>query len=256
MVLSTVGEKSVKLMRTMRRLRAKMKKKGSATGSDSDSEQHNNSSHGAREDWTEVCHQESKRNHHCLWSSAAEVIPCICSSQRKPATATRDLLSSFRDGCEWVPGKTEMGVELKGGEGMSYPREDSVASPFFFGIDIRSQSEMALGRFPKAYCLDPRSLTDPDLIADCLATLEPMSEVTHLCIIGVGEEYIRQQSQGQQHGQGQQEDAMAMSLENMLAEYHNVLMSVAVFFTKKGFKNVRSVCHCDIPSRTTLSLSL
>lgn len=210
-------------MKTMRRLRQKMKKGGSDHGSD-----HNNTStHG--DDWAEVCHQESKQNYHCLWATAAEVIPFICSSQRKPTT-TRDVLSAFRDGCEWIPGKTEMGVELKGGEGMSYPKDENLTTPFYFGIDIRSQSEMALGRFPKAYCLDPRSLTDPDLIAECLATLEPMSEITHLCIIGVGEEYIRQQ---------QLEDVMAMSLDNMLAEYHNVLMSVAVFFMKKGFKNVR-----------------
>lgn len=227
-----VGEKSVKLMKTMRRLRQKMKKGGSDHGSDP--EGHHTSLHG--DDWPDICHQESKQNYHCLWATAAEVIPYICSSQRKPTT-TRDVLSAFRDGCEWAPGKTNMGVELKGGEGMSYPKEENQTKPFYFGIDIRSQSEMALGRFPKAYCLDPRSLTDPDLIANCLATLEPMSEITHLCIIGVGEEYIRQL---------QQEDVMAMSLDFMLAEYHNVLMSVAVFFMKKGFKNVRYFHTCII----------
>jgi hypothetical protein len=243
-----VGEKSVQLVRTMRRLRQKMKKESplSASGHGSGSDLPHEVSNG--DEWAEVCHQESKRNYHCLWASAAEVIPCICSSKRRTAT-TRDMLSSFRDGCEWSPGKTEMGVELKGGEGMSYPKEEQLSSPFFFGVDIRSQAEMALGRFPKAYCLDPRALTDPDLIADCLTTLAPMSEITHLCIIGVGEEYIRQQ---------QHEDAMAMSLENMLAEYQNVLMSVAVFFMKKGFKNVRSALSLppSLPLSPPSSLTL
>ncbi len=209
---------------------------------DGESDHLNNSSSIVGDEWADVCHQESKLNYHCLWASAAEVIPCICSSKRKTPT-TRDVLSSFIEGCEWRAGKTEFGVELKGGEGMSYPREENLSAPFYFGIDIRSQSEMALGRFPKAYCLDPRSLTDPDSISACLATLEPMSEIAHLCIIGnsfkfifhcsigVGEEFIRQQHQPD-------EDEMGMSLENTLAEYHNVLMSVAVFFMKKGFKNV------------------
>lgn len=210
----------------MKALRLKMKKV--RTG-ESESDKNTSSSHG--EEWSDLCHQESKKNYYCLWASAAEVIPCICSSQRR-TRSNRDIISAFYEGCEWIPGKTELGVELKGGEGMSFPLEENLSSPFYFGIDIRSQSEMALGRFPKAYCLDPRSLTDPDSISACLETLEPMSEIAHLCIIGVGEEYIRQQHQIN-------EEILSMSLESTLAEYHNVLISVAVFFMKKGFKNVR-----------------
>ena len=54
------------------------------------------------------------------------------------------------DGSSWVPGKVELGVELKGGEGMSFPHpSDNMETPLFFGIDIRSESELQLGRLPK-----------------------------------------------------------------------------------------------------------
>ena len=59
-------------------------------------------------------------------------------------------MSHFMDGSSWVPGKVELGVELKGGEGMSFPHpSDNMETPLFFGIDIRSQRELKLGRLPK-----------------------------------------------------------------------------------------------------------
>jgi hypothetical protein len=44
-----------------------------------------------------------------------------------------------------------MGIELKGGEGMSFPTDAimQMQEPFYFAIDIRSDAELLLGRFPK-----------------------------------------------------------------------------------------------------------
>ena len=59
-------------------------------------------------------------------------------------------MSVFCEGADWTPGSTVLGVDVKGGEGMSLPRADETFSlPFFFGIDIRSEEEMKLGKFPK-----------------------------------------------------------------------------------------------------------
>ena len=68
--LFLVEEKSKKLVNTMKALRQKVKKV--RTGELLDSDQNISSSH--EEDWSELCHQESKKNYYCLWASAAEVI--------------------------------------------------------------------------------------------------------------------------------------------------------------------------------------
>ena len=57
-------------------------------------------------------------------------------------------------------------------------------SPFFFGIDCRSEEERALGLFPKAYCLDPSVLTDSEELSRLLDMLEPIASSVHICIIG------------------------------------------------------------------------
>jgi hypothetical protein len=45
----------------------------------------------------------------------------------------------------------ELGAEMKGGEGLSFPQPaDNMEPPFYFGIDIRSENELKLGKFPKA----------------------------------------------------------------------------------------------------------
>lgn len=79
----------------------------------------------------------------------SQVLPCLCESKRRTSPA-RDSTSHFLEGSSWVPGKVELGAEMRGGESMSFPHpEDNMEKPFFFGVDIRSESEMRLGRFPK-----------------------------------------------------------------------------------------------------------
>ena len=108
--------------------------------------------------------------------------------------------------------------------------------------------------------MDPYSLTDPDCVSTFLATLEPLAETAHLCIIGMqthavhrscgtgaGEDYLRacggskgfgfrrqtaaDGTDGQSRGGG--------SVEEMISDYNLLLTNVAVFFLNKGFRHIR-----------------
>jgi hypothetical protein len=204
----------------------------------------------------------NKKNFRCLWASAQEVIPSMCTTQRKSAAASasdggesKSFAGHFCHGCEWTAGCSEHGVERKGGEGMCFPQlkdeqHNMLSSPMFFTVDIRSEWEMKLGKFPKAFNLDPQSLSDPDMISNYLSTLEPVSEIAHLCVMGVGEEYIQAKvaaagsshssssSSSQQHSSLDTPSSAFALLDEALAEYHASLMNVVVFFQKKGFRHV------------------
>ena len=58
-------------------------------------------------------------------------------------------MSYFEDGKNWKKGMTKFGIEMKGGEEVSFPHVKDMAEPFYFGIDIRSEAEKKLGVFPK-----------------------------------------------------------------------------------------------------------
>jgi hypothetical protein len=192
----------------------------------------------------------SKKSFRCVWASAQEVIPSICSTQRKSNSSTsgesKDFGGHFCHGCEWIEGCSEFGVERKGGEHMSFPQlkdeqHNMMASPTYFAVDIRSEAEMKLGKFPKAFSLDPQYLSDPDMISNYLSTLEPVSEIAHLCIMGVGEEYIQAKVNANGASSHNSLDAPSTSfalLNEALTEYHATLMNVVVFFMKKGFRHV------------------
>eukprot|EP00603_Paraphysomonas_imperforata_P008007 CAMPEP_0114431854 /NCGR_PEP_ID=MMETSP0103-20121206/10834_1 /TAXON_ID=37642 ORGANISM="Paraphysomonas imperforata, Strain PA2" /NCGR_SAMPLE_ID=MMETSP0103 /ASSEMBLY_ACC=CAM_ASM_000201 /LENGTH=1306 /DNA_ID=CAMNT_0001601471 /DNA_START=25 /DNA_END=3945 /DNA_ORIENTATION=- len=205
-------------------------------------------------DWLQQWAHVSKKNFRCLWASAEEVIPSICSTQRKPTVTegrcsgeSKDFAAHFCHGCEWTEGCSEFGIERKGGEGMSFPQlkdeqHNMMATPMYFAVDIRSEAEMKLGKFPKAFTLDPQFLSDPDMISNYLSTLEPVSEIAHLCIMGVGEEYIQAKvsSNGSNHSKSSLDTPSTSFalLDEALAEYHATLMNVVVFFMKKGFRHV------------------
>jgi hypothetical protein len=74
----------------------------------------------------------------------------MCAKTRRTCV-TREITSHFSEGSDWTPGKVELGAEMKGGEGLSFPQPaDNMEPPFYFGIDIRSENELKLGKFPKA----------------------------------------------------------------------------------------------------------
>ena len=194
----------------------------------------------------------NKKNYRCLWSAAREVIPSMCATQRKSNIpddgASKTIFDHFCHGCEWTDRISEYGIERKGGEGMSFPQfrdeqHSLLPSPMFFTVDIRTESEMKLGKFPKAFSLDPQFLSDPDIISSYLSTLEPVSEIAHLCVMGVGEEYIQAKvapSKGFQQPQNSLDTPSSSFalIDEALAEYHATLMNVVTFFLKKGFRHV------------------
>lgn len=208
----------------------------------------------SRYDWQQWPHV-SKKNFRCIWASAPEVVPSLCSKRNAslPVTSAgacgecKVISGHFCHGCEWVEGSTHLGVERKGGEGMTFPQlkdelHNTFSVPNFFAVDIRSSDELLLGKFPTAFHLDPNSLSDPDMISSYLSTLEPMSEIAHICIMGVGEEFVQSKvlasASKKRFGDLDTPSSSFALLEEAMSEYHASLTSVVVFFLKKGFRHV------------------
>lgn len=63
------------------------------------------------------------------------------------------MCKRFEVGAKWssdkAVSKDSSSSSTKGGEGMSFPSLEGAAEPFFFGIDIRNDIEIKLGKFPK-----------------------------------------------------------------------------------------------------------
>ena len=117
-------------------------------------------------------------------------------------------------------------------------------APFFFGIDCRSPSEMSLGQFPKAYAFDPSDLIDADAIARLLETVQTLASSVHICLIGVGEKYIRwvfeKSNADKKLSRSKLTDDYysVFELDRQLEEYRGKLDAVAVFFLKQSFLHV------------------
>jgi len=56
--------------------------------------------------------------------------------------------------------------------------------PFYFAIDCRTEEEKSLGKFPKAFSVDPEILVDAEQISSILSVLESLGSSTHITIIG------------------------------------------------------------------------
>jgi len=100
---------------------------------------------------------------------------------------------------------------------------------------------MALGQFPKAYAFDPADLIDAEAITKLLEMVETLASSVHLCLIGVGEKYIRwrfERSHADRQSSGPQSSEDAFELDRQLEEYHGKLNAVAMFFLKKSFSNI------------------
>jgi hypothetical protein len=119
--------------------------------------------------------------------------------------------------------------------------EGATQTPFFFGIDCRSEAERRLGQFPKAFVMDPSSVTDPEQIAALLQVVEPMAASAHLCIIGSGDDYLRWQYK-QANSKRRKKNSAGDSPELLasIVEQNSSLSAVAMFFLKKSFSRVRS----------------
>lgn len=207
-----------------------------------------------------------------------QVVPCLCSSskQRQAIPAQQKVVLAFKAGAAWgggedattetvpqQPGAEEIVVPQKvpsrsnsvssqdstdgivsadrGGEGFVIPlmaREKD--QPFFFAIDCRgAANEISLGKFPKAYSLDPEDLKDSYMTSTILRTLEPMANQFHFCIMGVGEEFFvhRAAALASKAGKGRAL-AEAPTVDTLRKEYHQNVASVLDFFQKRDFKHV------------------
>jgi hypothetical protein len=128
------------------------------------------------------------------------------------------------------------------GIGMNLEEDDS---PVFFGIDCRSPSEIALGQFPKAYAFDPANLVDAESISKLLEMVETLASSVHLCLIGVGEKYIRWSfershagSKASSRSKKEAGEDASSSLDRQLDEYYGKLNAVAMFFQKKSLRTI------------------
>ena len=133
-----------------------------------------------------------------------KVVPCICSNRRRPIAFENVCDAFVRMSCvsaissQQQPAESivkdrccrllNMGIEPSPASNTTLNAINNAAinanSPFFFGIDCRSEEERMLGLFPKAYCLDPSVLTDSEELTKLLDMLEPIASSVHICIIG------------------------------------------------------------------------
>lgn len=208
----------------------------------------------------------------CLWANVAEVVPCLCSSSKQchAIPADKKMFISFKSGAAWgvipnaAPPTRENantqnhsrsnsissqdsadgvgpGDSDRGGEGFVIPLIASTKDkPFFFGIDCRAaDNEISLGKFPKAYNLDPADLKDSYMTSTILRTLEPMANQFHFCIIGVGEEFFAHRAAALACKAGKGRALVkAPTVETLRTEYFQGVAEVIDFFQKRNFKNV------------------
>lgn len=235
---AVVGAKGSKILHSVRRFSKKLNARaGSESEGDLETYEHVMYPHDLKKSW------------HALWASSAEVIPCLCSNQ-KNSRIPMNTMAHFEEGFQWAPSPDASPHEEYGGEGMCFPKPNH-EKPFYFGIDIRCESELNLGRFPKAFALDPKLLLDAYDVVSFLETLAPLAETAHLCIIGVGEEYVRQYAAVSSRYtyasnltglNDLSPDAIKPSYssleEEAVTEYTNLVNHVASFLMMKGFQHI------------------
>lgn len=190
----------------------------------------------------------------CIWSSPAEVIPCLLSSPKREISSIESL--------DYFTNSLKFREEGK----LSFPlsMQFSSETPFFYGIDCRNdQEKKLLGSFAKTYHLDGSNLSDSDEVVKLLEILEPLASSAHLCLIGAGDAYHQWYHSTYQQGvttstsssssDGQQKKGLAswstLLVSNSRADINksileaiktekSTLNSIALFFHKKSFKHV------------------
>ena len=134
---------------------------------------------------------KTESNTMVLWTEVGEVIPCICTNKLRPYIQG-DILTNFQQGLSILKTNGSNSGAVRGDDAMCFPSpQEPNEKPFYFGIDCRSDAERMLGLFPKAFTVDPATITDTEAVSHLLLTLEPLVNSVHLCVIGAGEEYIR-----------------------------------------------------------------
>lgn len=114
----------------------------------------------------------------------------------------------------------------------------------YFIIDCRSLEEVGTGQIPTAFHFDPDAVTDPQVLDQVLATLNPMKATVHLCVMGQGYGHIAREIGQQQLNAGDQKPPMPSPFEltdEFFEAYSRDLTrvnSAVLFLMKRGFPHV------------------
>ncbi|CAN0310903.1 unnamed protein product [Discosporangium mesarthrocarpum] len=163
----------------------------------------------------------------CLSVSAAEVAASFGRKGIHPRGAP--LSSSTKPGQGQGQGQGEgegLGCGVGEGEG-ELPKLFQERRPLvFFPVDCRPREQVAAGRFPTAYHLDPTSMEDPEEMSKLLSVFEPLRGHAHICLVGTGD------GQGLRGGSGGRGGAGSRKAARDDYSYVNMC---ALSFVKRGF---------------------
>lgn len=199
----------------------------------------------------------------CLWSSANEVIPCICTNRRRNVVAF-DAIQLFLDAVDHLKQRSDQNHDAIS-RSCFFLSTETTQSPLFFAIDCRKVEEKSLGLFPKAYLLDPEVIYDGESLMELLAILKPMATTTHIAIIGSGKDYHKWAIKDKFGNSTRKTRQMRKEIAEAIEEEHKRLNAIAITLIKKSFKYVsilqggfvEAVKYLNRPeSRITISSSL
>eukprot|EP00602_Paraphysomonas_sp_CaronLab_P008091 CAMPEP_0185029328 /NCGR_PEP_ID=MMETSP1103-20130426/15560_1 /TAXON_ID=36769 /ORGANISM="Paraphysomonas bandaiensis, Strain Caron Lab Isolate" /LENGTH=837 /DNA_ID=CAMNT_0027564019 /DNA_START=268 /DNA_END=2782 /DNA_ORIENTATION=+ len=135
----------------------------------------------------------------CMFTSANEVLPCVCSTRRRDNISSRMLFQeAFRNAAMSVL-SGDGGTNDSSSPSLPSPSTDNLhvsEKPFFFAVDCWPEDDNAVGRrpfrIPKAFTMPYTAVVDATAMSNMLSVLEPLSNMVHIVLIGKGHEFIRQ----------------------------------------------------------------
>jgi hypothetical protein len=214
-------------------------------------------------------HDHSKRV--CLFTSAEEVLPCVCSTRRRSNVTSESLFLQAFQSHSSIPttaSPEDPHSALFSTSASHSPHAASVPTerPFFFAVDCWPETgqDQGLGqeqgrggedeplcgvrricRIPKAFHTSYGAIVDPVAMTEMLSVLEPLAHVVHIVLMGLGPEIIQQhhttrllsrcssKGQGQQRQGGEDEE-----LETLVELEEAQLGAMAMALMKHGFPHV------------------
>lgn len=112
----------------------------------------------------------------------------------------------------------------------------------YFIVDCRSADELRGGQIPTAFHFDPDAVTDPTVLEQVLATLNPIKGKVHLCVMGHGYGHIvNEVREQQQHASASAHTSPFATRDDLFEAYATNLTrvnSALLFLTKQGFPYV------------------
>lgn len=143
----------------------------------------------------------------CILVTAEEVVPSLCMNNRHRQTVDQnndnefhDRISRYRNSSKSDVSNVTVACADNLGTLPSMVDENNWNKLYYFGIDCRTEEQKVFGKFPKDFAVNcDHLLLDSDLdlldignrgnaspLEELLITLGPLSEYTHLCLYGAG----------------------------------------------------------------------